>query len=92
MQKIIEYFTPMLFTVATTSHMSCTDVFADQWMPLVIKPALEQDGVYKPLETIERIIDINWKSYGLCKTCTEEKRAEWRVDQDDIWAKIDSWL
>lgn len=72
--------------------MSCTDVFADQWMPLVIQPALEQDGVYKPLETIQRIIDIDWEAQGLCKSCADEKREEWRADQEDIWTKMDHWI
>lgn len=92
MEGIMGHFTPILFTPATTSHMACTDVFAETWMPLVIQPAIEDDGVYKPLETLQKVIDIDWGHHGLCPSCVVEKRAEWRVEQEDIWEKIDSWI
>jgi hypothetical protein len=89
---IIDHFTPILFTPATTAHMACTDVFADMWMPLVIKPALEDDGVYKPLETLERIKSIDWAMEGLCASCVIEKRQEWTKEQYTVWRLIDGWL
>lgn len=92
MRGIVDHFTPILFTPATTSHMTCTDVFADQWMSLVIQPALENDGVYKPLETLQYIIDIDWWKYGLCSLCVTEKRTEWLKEQEDIWDRTDSWI
>ncbi|KAG6865149.1 hypothetical protein C0991_004831 [Blastosporella zonata] len=67
MERLIDYFTPVLFTPPATPHMACTDVFADTWMSLVIQPAIEDDGVYKPLETLERIKSIDWAKAGLCK-------------------------
>ena len=92
MKGIMEHFTPILFTPTTTSHMACTDVFAETWMQLVIQPAIENDGVYKPLETLQSIIDIDWGYHGLCSSCVVEKRAEWRKEQEDIWEKIDNWI
>ncbi|KAG6875993.1 hypothetical protein C0992_001491 [Termitomyces sp. T32_za158] len=92
MEQIIEYFTPILFTPATTPHMACTDVFADTWMSLVIQPAIENDGVYKPLETLERIKGIDWAKTGLCATCVKEKSEEWTREQRHIWTTMDTWL
>ncbi|EGN95772.1 hypothetical protein SERLA73DRAFT_60590 [Serpula lacrymans var. lacrymans S7.3] len=92
MTGIMEYFTPVLFTPPATPHMACTDVFADKWMPLVIQHALGNDSVYKPLETLETIKDIDWAAQGLCGVCVEEKRGEWTQEQRDIWEKVDGWL
>ncbi|KAK0490629.1 hypothetical protein IW261DRAFT_1617538 [Armillaria novae-zelandiae] len=77
MADLINHFTPILFTPPATSHMDCTDVFADKWMPLVIQPALDDDGVYKPLESLERIKLIDWEKEGLCASCVEDKKVEW---------------
>lgn len=92
MTELINHFTPILFTPAATPHMACTDVFADVWMPLVIQPALEDDGVYKPLETLERIRNVDWRKHGLCEDCVKEKREEWREEQENIWKLMDGWL
>jgi len=92
MERVIDHFTPILFTPATTSHMACTDVFADTWMNLVISPALEDQGVYKPIETLERIKQIEWAQYGLCADCVIEKREEWTGEQENVWALIEKWL
>lgn len=92
MKHIIDHFTPILFTPAATRHMACTDVFADTWMSLVIQPALENDGVYKPLESLKRIIDIDWQSQGLCPSCVLDKRGEWKEEQEDVWRRIDLWI
>src|ERR1700742_3482410 len=92
MTRVIDHFTPILFTPATTPHMACTDVFADTWMNLVISPALEDDGVYKPIETLERLKRIEWAQRGLCAECTREKRKEWSEEQEAIWALVEKWL
>lgn len=92
MTRFIEHFTPILFTPAATSHMECTDVFADTWMPLVIQHAINNDGVYKPLETLERIKSIDWAKEGLCPSCVVEKREEWSEEQRIVWRLMDSWL
>jgi hypothetical protein len=92
MGGMMEHFTPILFTPATTPHMACTDVFADMWMSVVIQPALQNSGVYKPLETLQNIIDIDWGKLGLCLSCVTEKRAEWSREQECIWEKIDKWI
>lgn len=92
MTRVIDHFTPILFTPATTRHMACTDVFADTWMNLVISPALEDDGVYKPIETLERLKRIEWAQRGLCAECTREKREEWTEEQEAIWALVEKWL
>ncbi|KAF5358131.1 hypothetical protein D9756_001166 [Leucocoprinus leucothites] len=92
MTRVIDHFTPILFTPATTPHMACTDVFADTWMPLIISPALESDGVYKPIETLEQMRSIDWGKHGLCPVCVEEKREEWRKEQETVWNMIEKWL
>jgi hypothetical protein len=92
MHQLIEYFTPVLFTPATTSHMACTDVFADTWMTLVIQPALECDGVYKPLEMLQMMMEVDWVKEGLCETCLHDKKVEWTAEQVTVWSKLDRWL
>ncbi|TFK47737.1 hypothetical protein OE88DRAFT_1636058 [Heliocybe sulcata] len=92
MSSIMDYFTPILFTVETAEHMACTDVFADKWMPLVIAPALASGGVGKPLETLQNIIEVDWEKEGLCAGCAALKRGEWREQQEGIWEKIGIWL
>ena len=61
-------------------------------MDLVIQPAIENDGVYKPLETLQRIIEIDWAKEGLCSECVQEKRSEWQEEQQIVWSKLDDWL
>lgn len=72
--------------------MACTDSFAETWMTLVIQPALESDGVYKPLETLEQMKNIDWAKKGLCPSCVREKREEWIEEQKLIWKRVDDWL
>ncbi|OJA14272.1 hypothetical protein AZE42_08832 [Rhizopogon vesiculosus] len=92
MNGIVEHFTPILFTPPATLHMACTDVFADRWMSLVIQPAISNSGVYKPLEMLEQIKQIDWAAEGLCAACVREKREEWTQEQEDVWKKMDLWL
>jgi hypothetical protein len=92
MAKIIEYFTPILFTPPATPHMECTDIIAETWMTLVIQPALGSDGVYKPLETLEQMKNVNWAKNGLCASCVREKREEWTTEQELVWKRVDDWL
>lgn len=90
--RLIEHFTPVLFTVATAAHMACTDVFAEQWMPLVIGPALASSGLCRPVETLRGIQEVRWEAHGLCDACCAEKRAEWEEEIRRVWAKIDDWI
>jgi len=92
MTHFIEHFSPILFTPPATPHMACTDVFADTWMGLVIQPAIDDEGVYKPLETLERIKHVDWAKAGLCSACVLEKNAEWTEEQEMIWRLMDQWL
>ncbi|KAF9450268.1 hypothetical protein P691DRAFT_726395 [Macrolepiota fuliginosa MF-IS2] len=92
MARVIEHFTPILFTPATTPHMACTDVFADTWMNSVILPAIEDNGVYKPIETLERIKELAWAQHGLCASCVVEKREEWTEEQENVWQLVEKWL
>lgn len=85
------HFTPVVFTLPSTPHMACTDVFANTWMSLVIEPALVNGGVYKPLETLQDIIEVDWTKHGLCASCVNEKRNEWWGEQQNIWEKMDGW-
>jgi len=72
--------------------MECTDVFADTWMTHVIQPALESDGVYKPLETLETIKSRDWTKDGLCVDCHKDKLDEWTEEQETVWKLMDNWL
>ncbi|KAI0683190.1 hypothetical protein BC835DRAFT_1396517 [Cytidiella melzeri] len=90
--KLIAHFTPILFTVATALHMRCTDVFAEEWMPLVIGPALENSGLCRPIETLRNIQRIEWDKYGLCEECCKEKRGEWEEEIVTVWNKMDGWI
>ncbi|KAI6043353.1 hypothetical protein EDC04DRAFT_2866353 [Pisolithus marmoratus] len=92
MAGIVDHFTPILFTPPTTPHMACTDVFADKWMSLVIQSAISDGGVYKPLETLECIKQLDWAAEGLCPACVREKREEWTEEQVVVWQKMDRWL
>ncbi|KAF8206320.1 hypothetical protein K438DRAFT_1578158 [Mycena galopus ATCC 62051] len=92
MTHFIEHFSPILFTPPATPHMACTDVFADTWMTLVIQPAIDDEGVYKPLETLECIKQVDWAKAGLCSACVLEKNAEWTEEQETIWRLMDQWL
>jgi hypothetical protein len=92
MTRLISHFTPILFTPDATPHMECTDVFADTWMSLVIQPAIEDDGVYKPLETLQRMKEIDWANYGLCASCVVEKKEEWTGEQRRVWELMDGWI
>ncbi|KAI0744062.1 hypothetical protein C8Q80DRAFT_1184827 [Daedaleopsis nitida] len=92
LEKLVDQFTPVLFTVATAGHMACTGVFAEKWMTLVIGPALEDNGLCRPLETLDRIIGIDWAAEGVCTECVRDKTDEWRAEQREVWARIDDWL
>ncbi|KAI8982947.1 hypothetical protein BD414DRAFT_464037 [Trametes punicea] len=92
LEQLVSHFTPILFTVATANHMACTDVFAEKWMPLVIQPALDDNGLCRPLETLERIIAIDWAAEGVCADCVRDKTEEWRGEQRDVWERMDDWL
>ncbi|KAJ7104065.1 hypothetical protein B0H15DRAFT_5836 [Mycena belliarum] len=92
MTHLIDHFSPILFTPPATPHMACTDVFADTWMNLVIQPAIDDEGVYKPLETLERIKGVDWGDCGLCSACVSEKNAEWTEEQETLWRLMDQWL
>lgn len=61
-------------------------------MPLVIQPALGDNGVYRPLETLERMKNIDWSNAGLCQSCVREKRDEWTEEQNVVWRMMDVWL
>lgn len=92
LDSLVDHFTPILFTVATASHMACTDVFAESWMPLVITPALSNNGLCRPLETLETIIKLDWRAQGICEECVKEKTEEWRGEQKVVWENMDGWL
>ncbi|KAI0784912.1 hypothetical protein C8Q75DRAFT_336400 [Abortiporus biennis] len=92
LDELIAHFTPILFTVATANHMACTDVFAELWMPLVIQPAIENNGLSKPIETLQAIIDMDWSSHGLCEECVQDKREEWKEEQRVVWNKLGDWI
>lgn len=92
LDDVINHFTPILFTVATAGHMQCTDTLAETWMPLVIQPALENNGLCRPIETLQAIIDLDWGKHGLCMECVANKREEWKGEQEIVWNKLDDWL
>lgn len=91
-EQLIAHFTPILFTVATAGHMTCTDVFAETWMPDVIAPALADNGLCRPIETLRKIQEIRWEDKGVCAECCAAKREEWDEEIRAVWEKVDEWL
>jgi len=92
MTRIVEHFTPVLFEPPVTPHMACTNLLADKWFPLVTQSAIAGDSVYRPLEALEQLKQIDWKAEGLCAACVREKREEWTHEQEEVWDKMDEWL
>ncbi|KAF8663992.1 hypothetical protein AX16_000843 [Volvariella volvacea WC 439] len=92
MERVISHFTPILYTPSAGSHMNCTDVFAEHWMELVIAPSLSDGGVYRAIESLERLKGIDWKGLGMCESCVKEKEEEWTEEQENIWKLVDGWL
>ncbi|TFK65668.1 hypothetical protein BDN72DRAFT_845263 [Pluteus cervinus] len=92
MTKTIDLFSPTLFTAPATPHMACTSTFAEHWLRLVIEPGIADQGVYKPLESLERFKNIDWASHGLCPSCVKEKGEEWTEEQNSYWRLLDAWI
>lgn len=61
-------------------------------MPLVISPALQDNGLCRPIETLRMIQKVDWEAHGLCADCCSEKRAEWEDEIRDVWRRIDEWI
>ena len=61
-------------------------------MARVIAPALEDGGVYKPLETLERMKEVAWEQEGVCEGCVRDKREEWTDEQRAVWEAMGAWL
>jgi hypothetical protein len=59
---------------------------------MVILPAIKDSEVYKPLETLGRLKQIDWAQHGLCVSCVEEKRKEWTDEQMSVWDSMENWL
>ena len=72
--------------------MACTDVLSEKWMPLVIQPALADNGLTRPIETLDRIVAIDWAREGLCPECIKDKTDEWRGEQKAIWDEMGAWI
>ena len=72
--------------------MECTDVFADKWMDIVIQPSLENDGVYKPLESLGMMKSLDWRGMGVCESCVKDKHVEWDEEADNVWKLLGDWL
>lgn len=72
--------------------MTCTNLLADKWFPLVIQSAIAGDSVCEPLEALEKLKQIDWAAEGLCVACVREKREEWTNEQEEVWNKMDVWL
>ncbi|KIY63777.1 hypothetical protein CYLTODRAFT_493629 [Cylindrobasidium torrendii FP15055 ss-10] len=92
LDNIIADFTALLFTPPPASHMECTDVIADSWMSEVISPALANDGVYRPLESLDAMKQVDWKGLGVCDSCVKGKHEEWDVEADEVWRKLGGWI
>jgi len=59
---------------------------------MVISPAIGDNGVCRPLETLGRLKEIDWAKHGLCAYCVEEKRKEWTEEQMNVWDLMESWM
>ena len=92
MPRLIDQFSPVIFTPPPTSHMECTDIVADRWMALVITPALENGASGKPLEFLETMKGLDWEKEGVCKACSDDKKDEWTEEQQKIWEFLDGCI
>ncbi|KAI0027058.1 hypothetical protein K488DRAFT_63075, partial [Vararia minispora EC-137] len=93
--KLIDAFTPVLFTVGAARHMRCTDVLAERWMLDVIAPALADGGVGRPLETLERMRAVvlgRWAGAGVCEECVGWLREEYAGERRAVWERLDGWI
>jgi hypothetical protein len=61
-------------------------------MPLVLQPAIDNGGMFKPLEMLKMMREVDWEGVGVCKSCAEEKRKEWTEEAEVVWEKLGSWL
>lgn len=61
-------------------------------MPDVIAPALENNGLCCPIETLRAIQAVRWEEKGVCAECCEQKRAEWEEEVKVVWGKLDTWI
>ena len=61
-------------------------------MALVLQPALDGGGMYKPLETLKAMSEVDWKGAGVCERCIEEKNNEWSGEAEIVWDKLGDWL
>ena len=83
---------PTLFQAAAALHMPCTNAIANQWMEKVVTPALENGGLYKAIETLRSIRDIEWEEYGVCTECCAAKREEWNEEILGTWEDLEKRL
>ncbi|KAE9398793.1 hypothetical protein BT96DRAFT_882655 [Gymnopus androsaceus JB14] len=90
--KLIDRFTPLLFTPPPTSHMNCTDALAEHWMSMVISPAIDNSAMGKPLQTLESMKGVDWVGLGLCEACAKDKVDEWTEEQTAVWELMDEWI
>ena len=61
-------------------------------MPLVLQPVIDTGGIYKPLETLKAMREVDWEGVGVCKSCADEKRKEWHEEAEVVWEKLGGWL
>lgn len=48
-------------------------------------------GVSRPLESLQRMADIDWESEGVCKSCADEMREEWAQERGRVWRGEGRW-
>jgi hypothetical protein len=97
---LLEHFAPLLFQAPPGRHMSCTDAIAAAWLTEVVPSAFPGSSgntsaafdLGRPLETLTSLECMDWESRGICKPCAHDKRTEWRVEREAIWARIQAYL
>lgn len=61
-------------------------------MPFVLQPAIDNGGMYKPLETLKSTSEVDWKGVGVCDSCLAAKKKEWANEAGVVWEKLGGWL
>lgn len=60
MASITTFFSPTIFQPANGSHMSCTNIFAKQWVTFAVEPALDDGGLCNTFSTLNRLSKVAW--------------------------------
>jgi hypothetical protein len=65
---------------------------APLWTKLVHTSGIFVDYLYDPICGLDALMDIDWKSEGLCPNCVEVRLDVWGKQRQNLWDNLDLWL